>query len=308
MSDLGDFLQRLNRALRPRRPDIIEKDYHLHRLLHSISEDEYLGKRLAFKGGTCLVKAYTGYFRFSEDIDFTWKDASIWEDRNPRQARRLCSAEVDNVLVRLKGIANGAGLTFKGDKTDRNEVMIGSGGRMARFYMRYGSRVMRIPAMVKVEVNFVDRTLYPFQERELGSLLAGHESPEMEFLFGDHYNAFSAPVTMDCYSPEEIFTDKCRAVMTRRTYKLRDILDIRMLEEGFGCTVDGLKGPIIEKTRFMIDLYEKYREEFRIAHLPDPGDVPRQELDLLLVEPPEDLDDVIIRVHREIQVIMDEMG
>lgn len=147
MSDLGDFLQRLNRELRPRRPDIIEKDYHLHRLLHSISKDEYLGGRMAFKGGTCLVKAYTGYYRFSEDIDFTWKDASIWEDRNPRQARRLCSAEVDNVLERLEGIAKAVGLTFEGNKSDRNEVMIGSGGRMARFYLRYGSRVMRSPAV-----------------------------------------------------------------------------------------------------------------------------------------------------------------
>ena len=254
------------------------------------------------------MKAYTGYFRFSEDIDFTWMDSSIWEGRNPRQARRLCSAEVDNFLERLEGIAKGAGLTFVGDKSDRNEVMIGSGGRMARFYLRYTSQVMHIPAMVKVEVNFVDRTHYPFQAMELGSLLAGHESPELEFLFREHHTAYSEPVTIDCYSPEEIFTDKCRAVMTRRTYKLRDILDIRMLEDRYGCSIDGLKGPIIEKTRFMIDLYEKYREEFKVARLPGPEEVPRQELDLLLEEPPEDLDGDIRRVHRGIQTIMDEMG
>ena len=48
MSELGEFLQRLNHELNPRRPDIIEKDFHLHRLLHSISEDDYLGGRLAF--------------------------------------------------------------------------------------------------------------------------------------------------------------------------------------------------------------------------------------------------------------------
>jgi hypothetical protein len=308
VSELGDFLQRLNSELHPRRPDIIEKDFHLHRLLRSISEDEYLGGRLAFKGGTCLVKAYTGYFRFSEDIDFTWQDASIWEGRNPRQARRLCSAEVDNVLERLRRIAKGVGLTFAGDKKDRREVIIGSGGRMARFYLRYESRVMHLPAMVKVEVNFVDRTHYPFQAMEMTSLLTDHESPELEFLFREHYTAYSAPIAIDCYSPEEIFTDKCRAVMTRRVYKLRDILDIMMLEERFGCTIGGLKGPIIEKTRFMIDLYEKYREEFKVSCLPAPEDVPSRELDLLLVDPPKDLDDDIIRVHREIQAIMDEMG
>ncbi len=301
MSELGAFLQRLNRELTPRRPDIIEKDFHLHRLLESISEDEYLGGRLAFKGGTCLVKAYAGYFRFSEDIDFTWQDTSIWEGRNPRQARRLCSAEVDKVQERLKGIAKGVGLKFAGDKKDREEVIIGSGGRMARFYLRYESQVMHLPSMVKVEVNFVDRTHYPFRSRALDNLLSGYESPELEFLFKEHYTAYSAPVTIECYSPEEIFTDKCRAVMTRRVYKLRDILDIRVLEHRFGCTIDDLKGPIIEKTRFMIDLYEKYREEFKVSGLPAPEEVQRRELDLLLEDPPKDLDDDIVRVHREIQ-------
>ncbi len=308
MSELGEFLQRLNHELHPRRPDIIEKDLHLHRLLHSISGDEYLGGRLAFKGGTCLVKAYTGYFRFSEDIDFTWKDASIWEGRNPRQARRLCSTEIDNFLEALKGIALENGLTFGGDKTDRSEVMIGSGGRMARFFMAYRSEVMRAPARIKVEVNFVDRTLYPFRTMELGSLLSGYENPELEFLFRQHYDAYSAPITLDCYGPEEIFTDKCRAVMTRKVYKLRDILDIRMLEEQFGYTISGHRRPIIEKTRFMLDLYERYREEFKAAVLPDPEDVEHKELDLLMVEPPGDLDETIKRVHKEIHGIMDEMG
>lgn len=48
--------------------EVIEKDYQLHRLLHEISQNELLRSSLVFKGGTCLVKAYTGYYRFSEDI------------------------------------------------------------------------------------------------------------------------------------------------------------------------------------------------------------------------------------------------
>jgi predicted nucleotidyltransferase component of viral defense system len=74
MTELGDFFYRLNHELRPRRPDIIEKDYHLHRLLHAISHNRYITDNLVFKGGTCLVKAHTDYYRFSEDIDFTWKN------------------------------------------------------------------------------------------------------------------------------------------------------------------------------------------------------------------------------------------
>ncbi len=66
---MKDFFESLNVSGKPKRNDIIEKDYYLHRLLHHISKDEYLYSNLVFKGGTCLMKAYTGYYRFSEDID-----------------------------------------------------------------------------------------------------------------------------------------------------------------------------------------------------------------------------------------------
>jgi len=58
-----EFFDQLNQIVNPGRIDIIEKDYHLHRLLYQISHDDYLKDALVFKGGTCLVKAYMGYYR-----------------------------------------------------------------------------------------------------------------------------------------------------------------------------------------------------------------------------------------------------
>ena len=49
MTEQGDFFQRLNRDISPKRPDLIEKDYHLHRFLRAVSQDEYLSKNLVFK-------------------------------------------------------------------------------------------------------------------------------------------------------------------------------------------------------------------------------------------------------------------
>ncbi len=80
---MKEFFEHLNWLAKPNRPDIIEKDYHLHRLLKRMSLHDYFKENLVFKGGTCLVKAYTGYFRFSEDLDFTWKDQTRWEGKNP---------------------------------------------------------------------------------------------------------------------------------------------------------------------------------------------------------------------------------
>ena len=50
---------------------LVEKDVwitYVLREIYSLPESKFL----AFKGGTCLVKAYFGYYRFSEDIDLTW--------------------------------------------------------------------------------------------------------------------------------------------------------------------------------------------------------------------------------------------
>lgn len=55
---------------------VIEKDYVLGWLLAGINRHKALSKNWVFKGGTCLKKCYFETYRFSEDLDFTLKDAS----------------------------------------------------------------------------------------------------------------------------------------------------------------------------------------------------------------------------------------
>src|SRR3989338_7616003 len=49
---------------------LLEKDYHLTRILQRISEKKI--RDLVFKGGTCLNKCYLGFYRLSEDLDFVY--------------------------------------------------------------------------------------------------------------------------------------------------------------------------------------------------------------------------------------------
>lgn len=51
----------------------IEKDYVISWVLYGISNNEFLKHHLVFKGGTVLKKAYFSDYRFSEDMDFTFK-------------------------------------------------------------------------------------------------------------------------------------------------------------------------------------------------------------------------------------------
>ncbi len=54
---------------------VVEKDYALSYLLAAIADTPLLHESLVFKGGTCLRKAYFPGYRFSEDLDFTAREA-----------------------------------------------------------------------------------------------------------------------------------------------------------------------------------------------------------------------------------------
>ncbi len=57
-------------------PHILEKDYVLGWLLAGINQSPALSEAWVFKGGTCLKKCYFETYRFSEDLDFTLRDAA----------------------------------------------------------------------------------------------------------------------------------------------------------------------------------------------------------------------------------------
>jgi predicted nucleotidyltransferase component of viral defense system len=57
-------------------PHVIEKDYVLGWMLAGIYAHEELSESWIFKGGTCLKKCFFETYRFSEDLDFTLRDAA----------------------------------------------------------------------------------------------------------------------------------------------------------------------------------------------------------------------------------------
>ncbi len=307
MTKQGEFLKRLNGELRPNRTDIIEKDYHLHRLLHEISKDDYLSSNVVFKGGTCLIKAHIGYFRFSEDVDFTWKDRGLWEGRTPSQTRKKCSKEIDLIIEHIVPIAKELGLKFDGDKSDKDQVIIGGGGRMPRFYLSYTSVSIGKPAKIKMEINFVEKTLFPYMRMDLASYIGDLKLEELKMLYGDEYHEYISPIKIECYDPREIYTDTCRAALTRVTYKLRDIIDIMVLQERNGYSIPQCAVPILDKTAFMLDIYTKYRDNLETKELPEAVDVVKQEMDLLIKKPEGNLEKKVDRIHKELEQIQKQL-
>jgi predicted nucleotidyltransferase component of viral defense system len=57
-------------------PYVIEKDYVIGWVLAGIYNHPEIRDAWVFKGGTCLKKCFFETYRFSEDLDFTLRDAA----------------------------------------------------------------------------------------------------------------------------------------------------------------------------------------------------------------------------------------
>ena len=267
------------------RRDLLEKDYHLHRILAEMSQDLWMSKRLAFKGGTCLIKAYLGYFRFSEDLDFTWASQEEWSNKTSTAIRRACSKHIAELGEHFEEICGKLGLNFKSIKEDTTAMEIGGGGRIVRFYPTFTSQTDGLDVRLKVEVNFLEKMLYPIKPLPLKTYLVELPEKDSEVLSFRHpqdYRAYTQKVKFNCYNPKEIYAEKCRAALTRQAFKMRDYIDILALEDKYGYSIPKHAGEIAEKTEYMLQLYGKYRENIKLTTTPAESQFKSEENKLLL--------------------------
>ncbi|MCR4285023.1 MAG: nucleotidyl transferase AbiEii/AbiGii toxin family protein [archaeon] len=105
---LKNFLNSVKDKTNITAQELIEKDFYLNILLSKLNFEEYV-----FKGGTCLAKAYLDYFRFSEDLDFTFANQKLWEGKSTKSIKKVCKEKIDALGEQLKNV----GFDFKFDKT-----------------------------------------------------------------------------------------------------------------------------------------------------------------------------------------------
>jgi len=99
---------------------LIEKDYFCSVILQHL-QDAKCG--LVFKGGTCLAKVHTEFYRLSEDLDFvipTPVDAPRAERRRRASGSKVAVAEIER---RLSGIKLVTALTGANRSTQYNGVI-----------------------------------------------------------------------------------------------------------------------------------------------------------------------------------------
>lgn len=240
--------------------DLLEKDVRLHLLLQALVEDETNGRKLIFKGGTCLIKCYLDYPRFSTDLDFTWRGDDAWQSQGTKALRRSLRPVQRTFLEHLEAHAASQGLGFDVGR----DVQYGQSNRMMTVVLHYES-VLRLPSIVKVQVNFTEPVIYKTRRVEAGSLLRGELPPAMKLLDSDFAPRYSRPIPVEAYDPREILAEKGRAILTRTAAKTRDVLDLYLLETRLGVRLENHRDDIVRKTKLSIAAAKRYREHLETS-------------------------------------------
>lgn len=255
-----DFVSEISSELNLDQKDRIEKDVVIHSVLSDLSKDAYFKRNFLFKGGTCLIKGYYGYVRFSEDIDFTWKDQNVFRNKPANQLRRMLSATIDKIGGLFEGIARQRGLDFKCKKDDRRYIELGGSDKSCTFYLRYMSEVLKRETYIKAQFNFVELICFKGKVGKLTSLRPVQRG-ETGILFPE-FAGYSKGIPFPVYDIKEILAEKVRAILTRRGVKARDFLDAYLIEEKYKVRPADVEKQTIQKTLFALKLYERYRAQF----------------------------------------------
>lgn len=201
--------------------EVVEKDYVLGWLLWGIGTDPVLSQAWVFKGGTCLKKCYIETYRFSEDLDFT-----VLPDGPFRPE------DVEPLLTRtLARITDESGLDFSTPPRLRlrpNELS--TEGRV--YYTGPRRTPPKTPPRVKLDLSADERVVRP---------------PVLQQIAHPYPDAFPNGGTIRCYSFDELFAEKIRAMAQRA--RPRDLYDIITLfrRNDLRLYPDAIRSALVEK-------------------------------------------------------------
>jgi len=179
------------------REDVVEKDYVIGWLLWGIGLNPRLAVSWAFKGGTCLRKCYLETYRFSEDLDFTVLPGGP-----------LKPDEIVPLMQEVfESIYHQAGIDFR-ESPPVFRMRPDDKSAEGRVYYR-GPRNAPGVASIKLDLTEAEQVIRPTVLRKIS-----HPYPDQ----------LPDPATVRCYSFEELFAEKLRAMGERS--RPRDLYDI----------------------------------------------------------------------------------
>jgi predicted nucleotidyltransferase component of viral defense system len=218
--------------------------------------------RYAFKGGTCLTKCYLGYYRFSEDLDFTYIGQDEFKGMSQKTLRKTLSEKINNVLEQLIKIADELHLDFRSDKSDTRYVMLGGSNKFVTFKLWYKPLTGEKEDFIKIQINYLELIVNKITEKKAHSLYSSIDKKEMKLLHPEFIDLLD-DINLLAYPLIEMFLEKIRAILTRRGTKSRDYIDVYLIEKKVKIDIDREEPNIINKIEFMLR-YDKYLQNLSV--------------------------------------------
>jgi len=221
-----------------------------------LESDSFFFNNFLFKGGTCLTKCYLGYYRFSEDLDFTYKKQELFKNKSEKQIRKEISIILKQIIDLIEIISKKNNLIFK-NNNDTKYIEYGGGNKFITIKLWYLSVIENRTQFIKIQFNFVDKLIYPPTLREVNNIFS-QDNKNIQFLFPSSKYLFTKQ-QIYCYDIKEIYLEKNRAILTRKGVKARDFIDVYLILKKLKKlnNYSSFNNSIIEKTKFMLK-FEKY--------------------------------------------------
>lgn len=176
---------------------IMEKDYALGWLLWGIAKNSVLSKMWILKGGSCIKKCYVDTHRYSQDLDFTVLPDGLWQPD-----------DLQPIFVDLLKVVTEASRIDFEVKPPTFEVRPHGGGGEGKVYF-VGPRGNPTPTSIKLDITHVEDLIRP---------------PVLRSISHAYSDQFPDDTQVYCYSLEELFAEKLRAIGERK--RPSDLYDV----------------------------------------------------------------------------------
>lgn len=182
-------------------PRLIEKDYFCSVLLEYLAASN---EEMIFKGGTCLAKVHAGFYRLSEDLDFSI--STPIESTRSARSRSVAPIKivVNEIARRLPGFQVEEQLTGSNNSTQYNATI------------GYTSLIGVQPETIRIEIGL----------REPSMMEAYRGAAQTALLNPIHRQALVEVFPIRSLSYLEAMAEKLRAALCRREVAIRDFFDI----------------------------------------------------------------------------------
>jgi predicted nucleotidyltransferase component of viral defense system len=180
---------------------LIEKDYYCSLILQYFFDGD---TSLVFRGGTCLSKVYTDFYRLSEDLDFIIP-APVDISRKQRRAEM---EPVKRIFNKLAKVVPGVAISdmFRGHNESRQYIGC----------LEYRSAIIEKQESVMLEVGLREPLLMRSESNAARTIMVNPYSRQ----------SLLPTFTVRAMAIREVYAEKVRAALTRKEPAIRDFFDL----------------------------------------------------------------------------------